>query len=89
MKKSGQCPKCNSLDLGVFPEVGLNMNLKVGGVANTGMFEVYSCGECGYTELFLVPPLRKREAEGLCPVDERDCKFRWLNPRVDPQGPFR
>jgi ribosomal protein S27AE len=89
MKKTKQCPKCNSLDLGVFPEVGLNMNEKGGGSSHFGLFEVYSCGECGYTEFFVTPPLRKREAEGLSPADERDCKFHWLNPGGDRKGPFR
>lgn len=82
MKRSGQCPKCNSDQVGVFSNA-------TGHLAGSGMrkvrLEAYVCGECGLYETYLAtPPL-----EWTPPLAERaDSGFRWLE-RAPEAGPYR
>ena len=91
MKKTQQCPKCESLIIGTFPEVFDLVTAKEdaqGGTFNgCKMFQVtvYVCGDCGYYEKYLKTMPADRET----PLDETDVKFTWIRRPPEPKGPYR
>jgi len=76
MKKSKQCPKCESLKIWWLSEFPTSPYALV----------TYVCVECGYSEVY-----KQRPAELVAthtreyPTDRRG----WVNPQPGEQGPYR
>ena len=95
MKKSKQCPKCESLRIGHLERVidrigdGNAAPQAAARVEETGFFasdryfetEAYLCAECGYLETYLRSPTA-------LPYDKLS-DFRWVNPGATQEGPYR
>ncbi len=80
MKKSLQCPKCDSDAIGRFANgVGHLM-----GNMKKVRLENYVCGECGYYESYMVTPPKRWTP----PLDERQTGFEWMRPAPS-NGPYR
>ncbi len=91
MKKSKQCPKCDSLRIGYLEsqpdkeEYGCYTDQVVGrktGKIPVGLLEAYVCTDCGYHETYVkdLPDVPWEKIDG----------FRWVNPpQQDEPGPYR
>ena len=74
MKTSGQCLKCNSLDLVHFSSVSdadskfppnQEMVLQRGWFSTVGKLEAYACNQCGYVEFYVKDlPLPHKVSDG-------------------------
>ena len=95
MKKSKQCPKCQSLRVAYLPtqvdEGDVYYNRKVARTKKSGFYgvspgvgelEAYLCADCGYFETYVKEP-KKMEWDKL--ID-----LQWVNPpQQDEPGPCR
>lgn len=83
MKKSKQCPKCDSLKVGYLENVMAwgPPFYKPGRPFSRGDLAAFVCGDCGYFETYLTNP--KTDLEKLSDIDG----FRWLN--ADQNRPYR
>ena len=69
MKKTKTCPSCGGREIysrivGARGGYGPDLLPKVGGLFRGGKFELYICGTCGFTQLFvpekLLPAVREK-----------------------------
>jgi hypothetical protein len=95
MKRSKQCPKCESRKVGYInyqPEsdgssfrwrviATVREQLAYGSRPRVGELEAYVCTECGYYESYVRKP-------DVIPWENLS-GFRMLNPDPDPDGPYR
>ena len=86
MRTTKQCPKCESLTIGIFQKMHLSAGNTDGSVSLGGSFpmQAYSCADCGYFELYMQPLNTWKK-----PPDEYGLKFTWLRPPPPKTGPFR
>lgn len=79
------CPHCNSIAIGLFPQVSVNCQDHQGQGEVVGGLEasLYTCAECGFSELFLRQPLRSWTQTPA----EADLAFEWVRPPGD--TPYR
>ncbi len=97
MKRSKQCPKCESLRVGYLPSQPDAAHGKVSArtVGNdlaqksmwniyrglSGTLEAYMCADCGYYESYV-------KDVGLVELENLD-GFRWVNPAKPKADPYR
>ena len=88
-----QCPKCSGLRVGNIPVYSTDPEPISAGVMDGGGFawlrskgrqgqlEAYVCADCGYFETYVKDPKMLNFAE----IE----RFRWVNPAVESEGPYR
>ncbi len=89
MKKTKQCPKCESRRVARVPvqpdDAGGRAPRARMMYADTetriGILEGYVCADCGYFESYLKNPHRVMWSEMV--------GLEWLNPEPEPEGPYR
>ena len=81
MKESKQCPKCGGIRIGHLPKLNGSTQPELRSKTRQAHLDAYVCTDCGYLEHYLADPK-------MLNFDELS-NFRWLNPPIDSDGPYR
>jgi hypothetical protein len=77
---------CSSHVIGLFPSVAVACGNTGGSMTLGGLpLQLYTCGECGFAELYLDPPVTKWKK---APV-QHGLEFNWVRPPPPADGPYR
>lgn len=83
LRNGEACTRCNGTAIGQFP-VAMNVATAGGGISLGGLdMTLYTCAECGFSELYMQQPLRAWKTS---PTEQR-MVFEWVRPPSD--TPYR
>ena len=78
------CPRCSGTSIGVFPCVTLGCSDGKGSIRmNTIAMSLYTCGDCGFSEMYLRQPVLSWKKT----PEEHSMEFEWVRAPTD--APYR